>query len=85
MEKCGNSSDEDSSKRQKLNESGSNKLKFDDKNADNIPKFHKIKSKVKKRNNRSKKSLTGENEDSCNEGSAEDVDIRQGNWFERSI
>ncbi|XP_046140890.1 DDB1- and CUL4-associated factor 8-like [Osmia bicornis bicornis] len=77
MEKSGNSSDEDSSKRQKLNETVSSKSKSDDENVDNVPKFHKLKSKVKKRNYRSKRPPAGENADSCNEGSTEDVEMRQ--------
>lgn len=60
MEKSSSSSDEDSSKRQKLNESVSHKSKSDD---ENVPKFYKLKSKVKN--------------EVCNEGSTEDVEMGQ--------
>nr|XP_012137619.1 PREDICTED: DDB1- and CUL4-associated factor 8 isoform X2 [Megachile rotundata] len=77
VEKSGNSSDEDSSKRQKLNENSSKQSKSDDESVDNLPKFHKLKSEVKKRNYRGKKPSVGESADSCNEGSSEDVEMRQ--------
>lgn len=62
MEKSDDSSDEDSSKRQKLNKS------VDDIDAENVSDdtvtFQKTKSKVKQRNYRKRRNITSDNEDS---------------------
>lgn len=77
MERSSNSSDEDSARKQKSKESTSSKSKPEhESTAENTPKFHKLKSKVKKRNYR-KKSSTRDTGDGSNDAGGEDSEMRQ--------
>ncbi|KZC09761.1 DDB1- and CUL4-associated factor 8 [Dufourea novaeangliae] len=81
MEKFGDSSDEESRKRRKLNVGGSSTSESEDSSMDNVARFNKIeKTRVKMRNYRSKRALTEEREDSFNDSSeddSEDVEMIQ--------
>lgn len=86
MEKSDDSSDEDSSKRQKLNKNVDN---IDTENvSDDTVTFQKTKSKVKQRNYRKRRNITSDNEDSSgnilsNEATREAsiLDTDEGDYF----
>lgn len=78
IEKSDDSSDEDSSKRQKLNKSIDN---IDPENVSNdIVTFQKTKSKVKQRNYRKRRNITSDNEDSSGNTSSSEA-TRENSGF----